>query len=262
MKIITLNTFLTIILFLCDRKNFFYSMAINNEIEKNSREIKSEVFLSPNEKDIKIFKNELPAVRVMFVDKFKNNTEHVGNYELPEKKIVYEDLDSIRISQIKNSTNFLGNQILGAQILNDNNIPILDNHINSTIQPKNILDNSQDDSIQSSLSTLRKLHENLEKKIKNFELNIEIPQDLKASNVGKETKPNREFNNIKINKLASSLPNTILKTKKKKTRREKEDDNSFMFYNSLSLIMLSMLAGGLVGVIFILYFSFKKDNHD
>lgn len=260
MKIITLNTFLTIILFLCDRKNFFYSMAINNEIEKNSREIKSEVFLSPNEKDIKIFKKELPAVRVMLVDKFKNNTEHVGNYELPEKKIVYEDLDSI--SQIKNSTNFLGNQILGSQNLNDNHIPILDNHINSTIQPKNILDNSQDDSIESSLSTLRKLHENLEKKIKNFELNIQIPQDLKASNVGKETKPNREVNNIKNNKLSSIPPNTILKTKKKKTRREREDDNSFMFYNSLSLIMLSMLAGGLVGVIFILYFSFKKDNHE
>ena len=39
-----------------------------------------------------------------------------------------------------------------------------------------------------------------------------------------------------------------------------EDNNAFMFYNSLSLIMLSMLGGGVVGVIFILYFTFKHDN--
>ena len=51
----------------------------------------------------------------------------------------------------------------------------------------------------------------------------------------------------------------ISKHMKKKSKRNFVD-NSLMFYNSLSLVMLSMLAGGLVGVVFILYFSFKKED--
>ena len=43
-------------------------------------------------------------------------------------------------------------------------------------------------------------------------------------------------------------------------KKKKENENALMFYNSLSLIMLAMLAGGLVGVIFILYFSFRKEE--
>lgn len=48
---------------------------------------------------------------------------------------------------------------------------------------------------------------------------------------------------------------------RQKAIRGVNDENSYLFYNSLSLIMLSMLAGGLVGVIFILYFTFKKEYH-
>ena len=48
--------------------------------------------------------------------------------------------------------------------------------------------------------------------------------------------------------------------KNHKKNKFTEDDNILMFYNSLSLIMLSLLAGGVVGVIFILYFSFKTEN--
>ncbi len=50
------------------------------------------------------------------------------------------------------------------------------------------------------------------------------------------------------------------KNVKKKNSHGMDDENNFLFYNSLSLIMLSMLAGGLVGVVFILYFTFKKDS--
>lgn len=41
---------------------------------------------------------------------------------------------------------------------------------------------------------------------------------------------------------------------------KKKYESSLLFYNSLSLIMLAMLAGGLVGVIFILYFSFHSKD--
>ncbi len=98
-------------------------------------------------------------------------------------------------------------------------------------------------SIDSSITNLRKFHSTLEKKIKLFEM-----QHSKDSNV-------KNINNL-------STPSTHSKLKKKKTHKEKEDENTFMFYNSLSLIMLSMLAGGLVGVVFILYFSFKKEGSD
>lgn len=42
--------------------------------------------------------------------------------------------------------------------------------------------------------------------------------------------------------------------------RKKHFDNSLLFYNSLSLIMLAMLTGGLIGVIFIMFFSFKSED--
>jgi len=44
-------------------------------------------------------------------------------------------------------------------------------------------------------------------------------------------------------------------------RKYLEEHNVFMFYNSLSLVMLSMLGGGVIGIIFILYFSYKDENH-
>lgn len=48
---------------------------------------------------------------------------------------------------------------------------------------------------------------------------------------------------------------------KSEKRKYLEDHNVFMFYNSLSLVMLSMLGGGVIGIIFILYFSYKDENH-
>lgn len=67
--------------------------------------------------------------------------------------------------------------------------------------------------------------------------------------------------NKNINKKdEKKLFEEFLKLKNPKKKKYMGDDNVFMFYNSLSLIMLSMLGGGVVGVIFILYFSFKSDN--
>ena len=57
----------------------------------------------------------------------------------------------------------------------------------------------------------------------------------------------------------NTSPGLQLKIVNKKLIKDSEDENKFLFYNSLSLIMLSMLAGGLVGVVFILYFTFRKD---
>ena len=59
----------------------------------------------------------------------------------------------------------------------------------------------------------------------------------------------------RLEKFNSEDSNPSLKTKK-----TKNFDNSLLFYNSLSLIMLAILTGGLIGVIFIMFFSFRSDE--
>lgn len=121
----------------------------------------------------------------------------------------------------------------------------IDEDFQPTIFPKNeernlqikndtlVITQNERDTLESTISNLRKYQSSLENKIKSFEKSK------------KET--------LQITSLARNI-------KKKRHHKEKEDDNSLVFYNTLSLVMLSMLAGGLVGVLFILYFSFKKEN--
>lgn len=57
--------------------------------------------------------------------------------------------------------------------------------------------------------------------------------------------------------LISNFYNLTGKSSKK---IHKEYENSLLFYNSISLVLLSMLTGGIVGVVIIIYISFKHDN--
>ena len=45
-------------------------------------------------------------------------------------------------------------------------------------------------------------------------------------------------------------------------KRNKQYDKSMIFYNSLSLIMLSILTGGLIGVILIIYYTLKPEDNE
>jgi hypothetical protein len=115
---------------------------------------------------------------------------------------------------------------------------ILEPSIENNLQIKNdtiLITQNQRDTLESTISNLRRYQTSLENKIKSFE------------------KSKKETLQLPVTSLARNI-------KKKRHHREKEDDNSLVFYNTLSLVMLSMLAGGLVGVLFILYFSFKKEN--
>jgi hypothetical protein len=104
--------------------------------------------------------------------------------------------------------------------------------LNTTEPLNNSLDNKNNTTLSSTLSNFKNLQRSLEEKIKLFEKSSKGEKFL----------------------LSQSS------TKIKKKRKDKESENALMFYNSLSLIMLAMIAGGLVGVIFILYFSSKKDD--
>jgi hypothetical protein len=102
----------------------------------------------------------------------------------------------------------------------------LSNYLNNT---KKMNNDTQylSENIDYSLASLEEFHTYLDNKIKIFE--------NKASH------------------------NNIIKQKNLKKRKTLEN-NRFNFYNSISLIMLGLLAGGLVGVVFILYFSFKTQE--
>lgn len=63
-----------------------------------------------------------------------------------------------------------------------------------------------------------------------------------------------------IKKYQMDIHRKIKKIEDTPSKQNEKYDNTLLFYNSLSLVMLSMLAGGLVGVVFILYFSFKNED--
>jgi hypothetical protein len=68
--------------------------------------------------------------------------------------------------------------------------------------------------------------------------------------------------NLKIKMFEDKVSHKDIMKQKNLKKRKPVDDNRFNFYNSISLIMLGLLAGGLVGVVFILYFSFKNQDKE
>lgn len=88
---------------------------------------------------------------------------------------------------------------------------------------------------------------------------IDITNDKKS--MIKENMNYQKIENISEgSKKNEILFEDFLKIKNFEKKKILEDDNVFNFYNSLSYIMLSMLGGGVIGVIFILFFSFKNDH--
>ena len=49
-------------------------------------------------------------------------------------------------------------------------------------------------------------------------------------------------------------------TKKYSIKKNKINEKSLEFYNGISLLILSILIGGIIGVIIIIYSSFKREN--
>jgi hypothetical protein len=123
-------------------------------------------------------------------------------------------------------------------------------------KPKQII-HEKNDKLIKAIKPFKKLNSKISKskeKIKFHKIDI-------FTNLRGENNNHNEFKNmVKRDKKEENLIGEFLKKKNQKKIKINEDDNIFMFYNNLSLIMLSMLGGGVVGVIFILYFSFKNDN--
>lgn len=140
---------------------------------------------------------------------------------------------STRNTQFKNSTLILTNKELSKEST-QNEYLNLQNELSSAANEKSV-------QIAKTINNLRNYHDSLEEHIKNFEGNTLHTQNIQM------IEPNTQ--NLTQNEIY-------------KIKQHRKTENKFMFYNSLSLIMLSMIAGGLVGIVFVLYFSFKKDEND
>lgn len=112
-----------------------------------------------------------------------------------------------------------------------------------------------------NLNSTVQLHQKIEEKVRSSSKLNKVNEFLE-NNIKERITVNQAENKMKIPIQVANIstsPGLQLKIVNKKLVHDSEDENKFLFYNSLSLIMLSMLAGGLVGVVFILYFTFRKD---
>jgi hypothetical protein len=82
--------------------------------------------------------------------------------------------------------------------------------------------------------------------IEEIENNLELKENNK--NLDSENKDKTK------NLISSEFYKFLVKNSRK---RNKQYDNSMIFYNFLSLMMLSILTGGLIGIIFMIYYYFK-----
>jgi len=217
----------------------------------------------------------------------QKNSNSLINEEKLEEKIHQKIEDSNNEEKNKNDINDINNS---EKIQND---IINKNHNSNSISNLNlnnkIINFDQQQQTQKkikyfeSLKNFKKVKSRLNNYKENLNGNNHLNYNLNSfTNYNKITN-NKNYSNSSTNRLdkdsdlniSTSDLNKITEgnikdeilfeeflKQKSPTRKKKyiEDDNVFMFYNSLSLIMLSMLGGGVVGVIFILYFSFKHDT--
>merc|ERR1712170_344674 len=132
------------------------------------------------------------------------------------------------------------------QIVNSHNIGDSDSIIVKD-KPKEV-DQITDQNTEISKETIN-INE-IQNNINKLKTELEKKETL---NLRKSLGGLKKLEKVKLGKLKNDNKNhKKKKVHHTKDKRVEDEDEYFMFYNTLSLIMLSMIAGGLVGVIFIL----------
>jgi len=205
------------------------------------------------------------------LDLYNNNTSNIQNSFLEIKNILTSDI----VPQPNLPQNHNENKIQ----TKDNDQSFKNNY--STKPLRKDFKNKEEKS--SKLNPMKNSNDDLMNKLKDLEdkftRNIEAKKELKLENqmtgliLERINLKNKISNKLKKNAIENEIEDPFetidsedinidkylnLKFAKK---RYLEEQNKFMFYNSLSLIMLSMLGGGVIGIIFILYFSYKDENN-
>jgi hypothetical protein len=136
-----------------------------------------------------------------------------------------------------------------------NTITNLKQSTNSKLEKKLETKLTQRQILESKTSSIQGINQNIAQALDNYKEMQELA--VISNNLKKSIAEIKEFHssfNQNFNEFEEVFSEKNLQETKKKY------ESSLLFYNSLSLIMLAMLAGGLVGVIFILYFSFHSKD--
>jgi hypothetical protein len=104
-----------------------------------------------------------------------------------------------------------------------------------------------------------KLH-NEKYKEKSAEIEINKRNLINKEKENNQMKKHENEENLKMEYFQKKYLEEFLSIKSEKMQYL-EDHNVFLFYHSLSLVMLSMLGGGVLSMLFILFFSYKNENH-
>ena len=188
---------------------------------------------------------------------YKNNKIISGNV----KSISTNGQKNLTISNFtSNSTNFTDNKIPVSSLSFSNDITI-------------IKDNEKKETKKNLMKMLIQLTGFNKSEVNNSTLNSQLKEVANSTNITLSA----DSNLLVLNLLSENLKDNISKInvfhknfienfskfeavfkEKNLQTTKKKYESTLLFYNSLSLIMLAMLAGGLVGIIFILYFSFHN----
>merc|ERR1711957_262701 len=174
---------------------------------------------------------------------------------------------NLEIDNLKNNLNLRSNS------LQKYSNPLIENPKNDELEKASSLINNIE--INEKINTITK-EENLANDdliVRLKDLEKIVTQNLLKNSSNKNTYTNRnlmkkengnnkadESENLVMDFFQNIYINEFLSVTSDK-RQYLEDHNVFVFYNSLSLVMLSMLGGGVLGMLFILFFSYKDENH-
>lgn len=171
-------------------------------------------------------------------------------------------------SSYSNSNNMQIEDNLNLQLNNNNDLLVrlkdIENIVTNKLIKKKLTQNQNSQNIQNSPNSQSQLSEEI--------INIKNHIKDKYKKYKKENDLNDSYiNNKKVIGLSEELLTEYFEkilindfdlfSENFERRKYLEDHNVFVFYNSLSLIILSMLGGGVLGLLFILFFSFKEEDH-
>ena len=120
--------------------------------------------------------------------------------------------------------------------------------------------NKKENDILAIINSSNFLLDQLSKKLNSTSTNISAASQKIKRKIKKKDKMIFRINNTGYTNNKGRIYSKAFKNKERKNYKEKKYENSLNFYNTLSLVMLAILTGGLVGVIFILYSSSKSEE--
>lgn len=195
-----------------------------------------------------------------------NNKTSIQNSFLEIKTILDQEIKPITtVSNEKHENDILNENIIESKDKNNNKIISKKPNLSKPTDSSILRINSEDELVFKLKELEAKFRENYQIEEEKYSgeqalLTAERKNSkLRNKQIDEITDKNEEIE--ENNSFSDELNIEEFFNIKSEKKKYLEEHNVFMFYNSLSLVMLSMLGGGVIGIIFILYFSYKDENH-